>query len=294
MKCKKEVESVDCVYSDANEGKVLFSLKAQVTVLIPFYNPGRYLREAVKSVLTQTYINWKLILIDDCSTDGYLSEIKNFLGDKRIKLLRHTSNQGQSKSLNTGLNDVNTPFVVQLDADDLFFPYTLDVMVKEAQHQPKKMGVLSGNALIFHENNKGKIDRENIRSGRAYDDTYDFLFSNRTLMPRFYRTSALRKINGWPTDDPYGGRYREDMRTLYRLIEHYDFYWIDKVLYKHRRHKSNQTLQVDIYSELIEWSVRDALKRWGDHFSPVFTTTSEGWKRLSRLEPKLEGLEKRR
>ncbi|MFD0710676.1 glycosyltransferase family 2 protein [Paenibacillus sp. GCM10027626] len=261
-------------------------MKSQVTVLIPFYNAGRYLKEAIESVFMQTYTNWELILIDDYSTDQYWPVIKRYLDDNRVTLLRHTTNMGQSKSLNTGLKYVKTPFVIQLDADDLFYPYTLEVMVKEALLQPKNIGALSGNAFIFNQNKAGEIVRTEIRKGRSYDEKYDFLLTNRTLMPRFYRTSALQKINGWPTDDPYGGRYREDMRILYRLIEHYDFHWIDELLYQHRRHQTNHTRQVKKYSELVEWSVRDALKRWGDHYSPVFITISDGWKRVSHLEPK--------
>ncbi|MCQ6559708.1 glycosyltransferase family 2 protein [Paenibacillus mendelii] len=261
-------------------------MESQVTVLIPFYNAGRYLKEAVESVFMQTYTDWELILIDDCSTDLYWPGIKTYMDDKRVKLFRHISNKGQSKSLNTGLQHVRTPFVIQLDADDLFYPYTLETMVKEAQTVSEKVGAISGNAFIFYETKKGEIERSEIRNGRSYDEKYEFLLTNRTLMPRFYRTSALRKINGWPTDDPYKGRYREDMRILYRLIEHYDFHWIDELLYKHRRHRTNHTRQVKKYSELVDWSVRDALKRWGDHYSPVFITINEGWKRISHLEPK--------
>lgn len=259
-------------------------LKSEVTVLIPFYNPGRYLCEAVESVFNQTYEKWKLILIDDGSTEDYLPKIRKYLKDERVKLLRNSGNLGQSKSLNAGLQIVETPFVIQLDSDDLFYPHTLKVMVRAARKQPEKVGLLCGNMLIFYEDSKGKISRTNIRKGRSFTDRYDFLRVNRSLMPRFYRTSALKQINGWPTDDPYEGRYREDMLTMYRLIEDYHFHWIDKELYKHRRHKSNQTHQIKIYAKITKWSIRNTLKRWGNKFKPVFGKTKDGWITLSDLK----------
>ncbi|QIZ10666.1 glycosyltransferase family 2 protein [Priestia megaterium] len=92
--------------------------KSEVTVLIPFYNPGAYIREALASVFAQSYQDWQLILIDDASTDHTAEMIADYLKDPRVKMVSHLVNQGQSKSLNTGLKLVETPFVIQLDADD--------------------------------------------------------------------------------------------------------------------------------------------------------------------------------
>jgi glycosyltransferase involved in cell wall biosynthesis len=61
-------------------------MSSKVTVLIPFYNPGRYLVDAIESVFSQTYKNWKLILINDASTDDSLSLIKKYLSDDRVKI----------------------------------------------------------------------------------------------------------------------------------------------------------------------------------------------------------------
>ena len=74
---------------------------------------------AIQSAFDQTYENWKLILIDDASTDDYLQSIEKFLKDKRV-LLINVSNLGQSKSLNKGFEIVDTPYIIQLDSDDLF------------------------------------------------------------------------------------------------------------------------------------------------------------------------------
>ncbi|MCR8636075.1 glycosyltransferase family 2 protein [Paenibacillus radicis (ex Xue et al. 2023)] len=261
-------------------------MKSKVTVLIPFYNSGPYLVEAIKSVFQQTYEDWQLILIDDASTEEYLSSIQKYLKDDRVRLIRHLWNLGQSMSLNKGLAYTKTPYLLQLDSDDLLVPEALEVLLNEARDQPEQVGLICSNLLVFYEDEQGEITKTITKRGAAFDDRYSFLMANTSLCPRFYKVSALHDIGGWPVDDPYEGRYREDMLTLYRLIEDYHFHWVDKTLYKHRIHQNNHTRQVDTYTEVMEWSVRNALQRWGDLYEPAFEKTEGGWKRISFLELK--------
>jgi glycosyltransferase involved in cell wall biosynthesis len=259
-----------------------------VTVLIPFYNSGPFLPLAIQSVFNQSYKYWKMVLIDDASSEKYLPSIRKFLTDSRVTLVKHTHNQGQSKALNTGLKYVKTPFVVQLDSDDLFYPYTLQTMVREAVKLQENVGLLCGNMkIIFEEDRNGKKKWSRIRKGGNFEDPYDFLLANKTLCPRFYRTAALKKIGGWPTDDPYEGRYVEDLRVLYRLIGEFKFHWIDKELYITRIHQNNHTKQVKKYVEIIEWSVSDTLQRLGDKFEAVYEEMDDGWIRIAYLKPKI-------
>ncbi|MGZ7440704.1 glycosyltransferase [Paenibacillus sp. TH7-28] len=256
---------------------------ALVTVVIPFYNPGRFLEEAIESVFQQIYPRWKLLLIDDGSTEQYESRIKTYLSDPRVKLIRLPQNAGQSQALNQGLELADTPFIVQLDSDDWFYPHTLEVLAGEALKQPEEVAVVSGNILVVHEDANGDRFLTTMNKGRAFADKYDFLLANTSLWPRFYRTNAIRAIGGWPTDDPYQGRVMEDKRILLRLIERYRFHWIDQMLYIHRRHTGNHTNQIGLYAEMVEWSVRDALQRWGSPYEPVFENYGIGWKKLARL-----------
>jgi glycosyltransferase involved in cell wall biosynthesis len=262
-------------------------MTSKVTVLIPFYNPGRYLVEAIESVFSQTYKNWKLILINDASTDNSLSLIKKYLSDDRVSIVHHQHNLGQSSSLNTGLNLVDTPFIIQLDADDWFYKDTLKVLVKEANKLPKEVGLISGNINFVFENNAGKQIKQKIKQGKAFNDKYEFLLANRSVWPRFYRTAALKEVGGWPIDDPYKGRYVEDLRVLFYLIERYRFHWIDKPLLNHRRHADNQTNnEMELIGEVVEWAIKDTLKRWGNEFEPIITSDEEGWTIITGLKTK--------
>lgn len=260
-------------------------MNEQVTVLIPSYNPGDYLQDALRSVLTQSYRKWRIIVVNDGSTDDSLERSRDLLQSTRATVIDNPVNLGQSRASNAGLQRVDTPWVVQLDADDWFPNHALGVLVAEAERVSPDVGVLHGNMKVYVEESSpaSRIIQKRylIKEGQQYRDRYHLLLSNASIWPRFYRTSALRRIGGWPTDDPYEGRYLEDKRILFRLIEHYRFHWIDEILYVHRRHDYNQTEnKMDIYSFMTEWNVRDTLKRWGDPREPVFQTDAHGWKRV--------------
>ncbi|WP_110927981.1 glycosyltransferase family 2 protein [Bacillus massiliglaciei] len=264
---------------------------SDVTVLIPFYNSRSFLHKAVQSVFDQSYANWKMILIDDASTDGTLETIQPFLIDDRVTLIKNGENLGQSKSLNKGLEIVDTPFVVQLDSDDWFFPDTLEVLTGEALKMPDQVALIGGNSHIVYEDSNGKPACTIFQKGRSYSDKYDFLFANQSMLPRFYRTAALKEVGGWQTDDPFEGRVLEDRAMQLKLIEKYDFHSVNHLAYNYRRHTGNQTNQISNYVKAVDWFVRDALIRWGDEYEPIFMTFAQGWIKVVLLNPKKPGLE---
>jgi glycosyltransferase involved in cell wall biosynthesis len=257
-----------------------------VTVLIPSYNSGRYLKKAIKSVFAQTYSDWKIMLINDASTDDSMASVKHLLTDPKIRLINNRINIGQAKSLNVGLSCVDTKFTVQLDGDDLFLPNTLEILMKSAVHQPSDVAVIYGNFKTVYEDQMGKCLKTLIQRGPKFKDRYDFILKNRTLRPRLYRTECLRKIGGWPTNGPFEDRYVEDRRILMRLLDTYRFYWIDELMYVYRKHSDNQTHDRKHCEIMKEWIVRDALKRWNNEYEPEFVTDKYGWRRVARLIPK--------
>ncbi|ENH96606.1 Glycosyltransferase [Gracilibacillus halophilus YIM-C55.5] len=262
----------------------------KVTVLMPFYNPNRqFIKEAIETVFDQTYENWELLLVDDGSTEPYREAIQPFLNDQRVRLIQLEKNMGQSKAMNQGLQQIQTPYLIQLDSDDWFYPHTLEVLMHAARKQTADVAVISGNIQIIHEDANGNRLMTEVYKGRLFKDKYDFMLANTSVWPRFYRTDALKSVGGWPTDDPHEGRYLEDKRVLHRLIEKYRFYWLDQMLYMHRRHPNNHTNQIDKYAETEEWTIRNSLKRWGDEYEPKITTFGKGWKKLDYLIRKTDG-----
>jgi len=100
---------------------------AKVTVLMPAYNAGKYIAEAIESVLQQTFHDFVLLIVDDGSTDNTLEIIHSF-SDKRIHLI-HQSHKGIAGALNKGLSKASSEYIARFDADDICFPERLTQQV---------------------------------------------------------------------------------------------------------------------------------------------------------------------
>lgn len=266
----------------------VFPMVPEVTVLVPFYNREQYLCYALESVCKQTYQNWKMILIDDGSTDQSVQSVAPFLNDSRITLIKSHKNEGQSKSLNKGLDLVDTPFVMTLDSDDWLHPDALNIFVNEARSLPDTFAVVHGNITAVFQDKKGTILKEVIKKGQPIKDRYHFVleYPDTFICPRFYRTSTVKEIGGWPTNDPYEGRYIEDLPVMLHLIEKYQFHYMDKTLYYYRQHTEMSTTNIEIVADKMKWVIRQALKRWGDRYEPIFKTIDDGWIVVERLKDK--------
>ena len=105
-----------------------------VDIILPTYNSREFLHNSITSVFNQTYRYWRLIIIDDGSTDGtkeFLYEVyKKFKNKKKIIILRNKINKGQAFSRNLGLKSIKHKFVAFLDSDDLWSKNKLKYQIK--------------------------------------------------------------------------------------------------------------------------------------------------------------------
>lgn len=104
-------------------------INPKVTVLMPVYNAAFHVKEAVESVLTQSYTDFDLLIIDDGSTDSSIEIIKEF-DDPRIKIHSLEQNRGLVNALNVGLSMIDTEYIARTDADDVCLPDRLKVQVE--------------------------------------------------------------------------------------------------------------------------------------------------------------------
>ncbi|WP_353845132.1 sugar transferase [Ruminococcus sp.] len=100
-----------------------------VSIIMPSYNTAQYIEKTIKSVLNQTYTNWELIIVDDCSTDNTDDVVKNYLSDKRIKYLKNEQNSGAAVSRNRALREAKGQWISFLDSDDLWMPEKLEKQI---------------------------------------------------------------------------------------------------------------------------------------------------------------------
>jgi glycosyltransferase involved in cell wall biosynthesis len=99
------------------------------SVIIPLYNKDKYVENTLKSILNQTFTDYEIIIINDCSTDKSVEKVKPFLS-ANIKLIEHTENKGLSAARNTGIHNASAEYITFLDADDLWKPHFLETIHK--------------------------------------------------------------------------------------------------------------------------------------------------------------------
>ena len=100
-----------------------------VSIIMPSYNTANYIEASIESVRHQTYENWELIIVDDCSTDNTDEVVRPFLADRRIHYLKNEKNSGAAISRNRALREARGRWIAFLDSDDLWLPEKLEKQV---------------------------------------------------------------------------------------------------------------------------------------------------------------------
>ena len=118
-----------------------------VSIIMPSWNTGRYIAESIQSVLNQTYQNWELIIVDDCSTDNTDQVVAAFCDD-RIRYLHNEHNSGAALTRNYALREAKGEWIAFLDSDDLWTPEKLE-------HQ---IGFMRENGYVLSYTEYEKID----------------------------------------------------------------------------------------------------------------------------------------
>ena len=126
-----------------------------VSIIMPSYNTGKYIAESIKSVLAQTYENWELIIVDDCSTDDTDDVVAAFLTDKRIRYLKNKKNSGAAISRNRALREAKGRWIAFLDSDDLWKPQKLE----------KQISFMKQKQYAFSYTNYREIDENSKENG---------------------------------------------------------------------------------------------------------------------------------
>ena len=122
-----------------------------VSIIMPNYNGAKYVQETIKSVLAQTYQNWEILFVDDCSTDNSI-EIAERFQDPRIRILKNEKNSGAAVSRNYALREAKGRWVAFLDSDDLWLPQKLE----------KQIAFMEENNYSFSYTEYEEIDQKSV------------------------------------------------------------------------------------------------------------------------------------
>lgn len=132
-----------------------------ISIILPTYNGEKYIDKAIKSVISQTYTDWELIIIDDGSSDGTDLVIKNYLNDKRIIYIKKDQNTGITDSLNIGLKISKGEYIARIDDDDEWIDK--DKIEKQIEFlKNNKEYVLVGTSAVISDENGLIIGKYNM------------------------------------------------------------------------------------------------------------------------------------
>ncbi len=139
-----------------------------VSVITPSYNSEKFIAQTIESVINQTYTNWEMIIIDDCSSDNSVEIITSFQRiDKRIKLIKLEGNQGAAVARNKGIELSKGRFIAFLDSDDLWLPEKLE---KQLQFMIDQQVIFSYSSYkMINETNK-PVGRFKAPTKQSYND----------------------------------------------------------------------------------------------------------------------------
>ena len=140
----------------------------KVSIITPSYNSEKYISKTIESVLAQSYQNWEMIIVDDCSTDNSLEITEAYTKkDSRIKSIRLKRNSGPAQARNKAIKEASGKYIAFLDSDDIWFP---DKLEKQIIFLTENHLVITYSAYETMDENSKYINTRNIQRTITYKD----------------------------------------------------------------------------------------------------------------------------
>lgn len=251
-----------------------------VSIIIPTYNRAELLAQAIQSVVSQTYDNWELLIIDDGSTESIADVVSSF-SESRIFYHRQM-NQGVSVARNLGIQLARGKYVAFLDSDDMFEPNYLEEKTELAKNRPD-VGVvgggcryvdLEGNALQFVTLPRESVTYEDLAIWSAFPGCTGNIFAEREL---------LISVGGFRAN-LFASEDRDLLRRMAEIKPVLSVQGITAIIRVHEMSRENRDLSSLIYSrrwvtkQIKEPHLRKRSSAWNEH---VFGLKQ--WKSGARL-----------
>lgn len=224
-------------------------MKPQISIVLPTYNGSQYIEKAINSILNQTFQEWELIIVDDCSIDHTYEIIKKYVSlDSRICCTRNEDNLKLPKSLNVGFELSRGKYLTWTSDDNYYHSNALEKMYEYLEHYID-IPMVCADMNIIDEDDKV------IRTTSDYDDMR-MLYNNCVGACFLYRKTVYDKLGGYDADM----FLVEDYAYWIRILCTYGHIGtIDKVLYSYRIHKQSltETKKKDISSQLARLRLKN-------------------------------------
>ena len=204
----------------------------RISVIMSVYNGERYLREAIESILNQTFADFEFIIVNDASTDSSLAIIQSYQ-DERIRVISNEINIGLTKSLNKAITEARGEYIARQDADDISLPNRFEEQIKYFEHHPET-ALLGTSKYVIDED--GKILRKAIVLLKT---SKDLLKTNAiTHGSAMFKKAIIDELGGYNELV----RYSQDYELWLRIAKHHDVRSLRQILYKLRYHSENVRL----------------------------------------------------
>jgi glycosyltransferase involved in cell wall biosynthesis len=219
----------------------------RVTVCVPTYNQVAYLRECLESVLSQEFVGFRVLVLDDCSTDGTQSFMSR-LQDTRIRYLRNGSNIGAFMNWRQALWNIDTEYFAVFQHDDVMLPRYLSATVAELDRQPRAAiaFTLAGKIdELGHDLNRS-VPRDPPPEGLLTGESYlRYIVEGRSMIITpssiLMRRSCVAEVGNY--DCPHSN-HTFDTNLLIRLAARFAFIFINERLCMNRTHPGQLSKRV--------------------------------------------------
>jgi glycosyltransferase involved in cell wall biosynthesis len=236
-----------------------------ISIVLPTYNGSRYLREAIDSCLAQSYGNWELIIVDDCSTDATPQIIAEYTSrDSRVRSIRHEVNKKLPEALNTGHAAARGEYLTWTSDDNRFLPAALEEMMRFLEQHPG-VGVVYTDCVLIDDSGQYMQDFPALPASRlAYVDAVGACF--------LYRRNVYETLGGYDRELFLG----EDYEYWLRAYRYFELAPLHKTLYEYRWHEQSLTNSANRIA--IRTSAERALRRHLPHLQRSLPEdVARGW-----------------
>ena len=221
----------------------------KVSVIIPAYNGDRYIGEAIDSILSQTYSDYEIIVVDDGSTDSTRQVIEQY--GSKIQYLSQT-NQGVAASRNLGLTQAKGEYVAFLDQDDIFLPHKLASQVALLEQNPS-LGIANSGWQIANQQGNVNAAVEPWKEIPELNLTNLIIWKPVFLGAMLFRRSWLERTEGFDTTL----EQTPDVDLVLRLTAMgATAAWVKQTTVKYRQHEANASrntlLQAQELDQILE------------------------------------------
>lgn len=213
--------------------------KELVSIITPSYNTAEFISETINSVLSQTYINWEMIIVDDCSSDNTTEVVASFK-DSRIKYIQNNKNCGAAICRNKAISAAKGKWIAFLDSDDLWLPHKLE----------RQINFMNKNGYHFSYTDYCEIDEQSNPNGKIVTGPeqinkrkmYDFCWPG--CLTVMYDADYIGKIH------IENLKKNNDYAMWLKIVKRADCYLFDEILAKYR--KRSGSISNHSYSKLIK------------------------------------------